>query len=332
MRKFNEEEIKEIVRTAQIFASQFTEDQYHKLVQMQQEAADPEFIETAWGVYRIRKQYGIPLSQVLDKNLQLIKDNAALELKSAQLKERQALQEKQLAETTAAVQWAKEQRDSEEKELQAFRRQAQHEKKRLQEELAQARREARVSHEQVDIAGRINALVQSHGLDLDVSLRLFEEFAHDEDAGGHLAQAVAEHGSLLKALQTVREQNEAQQAELDKGRQESDNLKAECQHHGEVLSQLRSDLAKEEALRRFHKRFSLHSPALEYLARWEQVIPLRCTWILCGARFWVNRGPSNFRTTFVCPCCGLGPAQWDDDAFKTLGIPPGGPFKITLGE
>ena len=49
MRKFNEAEIKEIIRTARVFAAQFTEEKYQKLVQMQQEIADSDFIEAAWG-------------------------------------------------------------------------------------------------------------------------------------------------------------------------------------------------------------------------------------------------------------------------------------------
>jgi len=332
MRKFTEEEIKEIVRTAQLIAPQFSKEQYQKLAQMQQEMADSEFIEAAWGLHQLQQEYGIPCSEASGKYLQLLKDKTELESKVNWLKEQWEIEEERLSQTVKAVQRVKEERHHEEKELKLFKSQVEDEKKRLKEELEQAREEAKVNQEEAAIAGRLKAEVESHGLDLELTLRLFEEFASDEDAARRLAEAVAEYGSQLEAREILREENEAMKIEVEKGRKMSDEFKLECQHKQEVLTQLKSDLTEEDRLRHFWRRFQGASQVLEYLARWGQVIPMRCHWFFCGARFLVDQGPGSFRTKFVCPCCGLGLVYYDDEAFTTLGLSYRAPIKIELGE
>ena len=198
--------------------------------------------------------------------------------------------------------------------------------------MERAREESRVSRQQVAMAGKLKAEVESHGLDLELVLRLFEKFVHNEDAARHLAEAVVEHGPLLEARKILSQENEALKAEMEKRQEEADRLRSDCWHYQEVLSQLRSGAAAEEALRCFHRRFQGASQVLEFLARWPQIVPMRCRSFFCGARFWVDRGPTYFRTKLVCPCCGLGEVYYDDQALVALGILYRAPFKIQLGE
>jgi hypothetical protein len=332
MRKFTEEEIKEIIRTAQLFAPQLSDKQYEKLIQMQQELADSEFIEAAWGVHRLEQEYGISCSQAEDKYLELLKDTAKTESELAQLHKERELEEKSLRETSVAIQQAREKHSYEERQLKDFKRQAENEKKRLEKELEQARKEAQVSQEEVATTGKLKTKLESHKLDLELTLRLFEEFAHDEDAAMLFAQGREEYGSQTKARESLREENETLRVENEKGKEESDRMKAECQQQQEVLSRLKSNIAEEEALRHFHRRFQGASGTMEYLARWPQIIPMRCHWFSCGARFWVDTGPTNFRTKFICPCCGIGQVYYDDEAFIAQGITYRAPFRIQLEE
>jgi chromosome segregation ATPase len=332
MRKFTEEEVREVIRTAQVFASQFTEEQYRSLIQMQQDLADSSFVEAAWGVHRLEQEHGIPCSQAMDRYLELLEDKAKLESEVCHLRDEQALEQERLAEAGRAIEQATEERSHEERELELFKGRAEDERRCLEEELERAREEAHISREEIAVAGKLKSEVESHGLALDLVLRLSEEFAHDEDAASHLAEAVVEHSSLLEARETLHRENEALKVETEKRQEEADRLKADYQHYQEVLSQLRSNIAEEEALRRFQGRFQGASQVLECLARWPQVVPMRCRSFFCGARFWVDRGPTYFRTKLVCPCCGLGEVYYDDEALRDLDLLDSAPFKIQLGE
>jgi hypothetical protein len=332
MRKFTEEEIGEIVRTAQVFAPQFTDEQYRMLMEQGHDLADSGFIEAAWGVHRLEQEHGIPCSQAVDRYLELIEDKAKLESEVCRLQDEQAVEGERLVEAGRAIEQATEERSHEERELKLFKGRAEDERKRLEEELERAMEQVHISQEEIAVAGKLKSEVESHGLDLELVLRLSEEFARDEDAASHLAEAVIEHGALLEARETLCEENEALKVEMEKGQEEADRLKADCQHYQEALSQLRSNIAEEEALRRFQGRFQMASQVLEFLARWPQVVPMRCHSFFCGARFWVDRGPTYFRTKLVCPCCGLGEVYYDDKALRDLDLLDSAPFKIQLGE
>jgi hypothetical protein len=330
MRKFTEEEIREILRSAQVCAPSFSDDQYRKLVELGQDLADSEFIEAAWGVHRLQHEYGTPCSEASDKYLQLLRDKAQLESQVSHLQEKRKLEEERLAETVEATRRSRAERNQQERELKSFKREAEKEKKRFKKEVEVAMEKARVNQEEIATAGRLKAAVESHGLDLELALGLLSEFAGDKDAARHLAEAVAEYGSQLEARTTLREQNEALKAQIEEEGEQFARVKADCQQHEETLSRLRSDLAQEEALHRFHSRFKGWSGLLECLARWDQVILLRCHWFFCGARFWVDRGPTSFRSKLICPCCGVSQLYFDDEPFMAIGIPDRGPIKIQL--
>jgi len=332
MRKFSEEEINEIIRTAQIFAPHLTEEQYQKLLQLQQEMADSEFIEAAWGVHRLQQEYGIPCSETPGKYVELLKETAKEESRLSHLKEQRKIEEERLNQTLEAVRQAKAERHREEKEIKRIKRQAADDKKRLKEEVDSAMQEAQVNREDIAIAVRLKAELESCGLDLRLTLGLFEEFARDKDAAGHLAEAVAEYGSQLEAREVLRKQNEELKVEEEKIDKNLTELKVECHRHQETLSQLRSDLAEQDNLRRFWRRFAGRTQALEYLAKWRQVVPMRCYAVFCGARFWVDSGPTYFRTKLACPSCRQELTGYDEEAFTTLGLSFRGPFRIELGE
>ena len=67
MTGFTEEELKEIIRVAQIFAPAFNEEQYRKLIAMTDQIAASGFIEAAYGVYRLEQQYGLACSEAPGK-------------------------------------------------------------------------------------------------------------------------------------------------------------------------------------------------------------------------------------------------------------------------
>jgi DNA repair exonuclease SbcCD ATPase subunit len=332
MRKFSEEEIREIIRTLQVFAPSFTNDQYQKIIQMQEELADPEFIEAADELRRLRQEYGITYHDAPARYVKLLNDIAGAEQRLGELTERQRSQRDELDQTTKALEEVREEHHRQEEELKLFMKQAENEKQRLKDELEQAIQEANINREHIALAVNLKAEVEAHNLDLKLTLRLLEEFAGDEDAARLLAEAVAEYGSQLKARETLRRHNEAVMVE---GRQKQEKLaevEAECQRKQEVLLRLQADLAEQERLRRFWRRFAGRSKALEYLAKWGQVIPMRCYALFCGARFWVDLDPTNFRTKHVCPCCGRRLVDFDDEALTTLGLSFRGPFQINLGE
>jgi len=331
MKEFSAEEIKEIVRTAQIFAQQFSEAQFQKLMGMHGEMAKSGFIEGAYGMLRLQQEYGIPCSQAPAKYIQIVKDTKKLETEAAVFRKRRETEERKLAETLQALDRVEVERSHQARELVALRTQAEEEKKRVEEELGKVRERAGVREQDIANAVKLKALVASHGLDLELALRLCEEFAHDPDAATQLALAVSEGHTQLEAREAWRKENDTLKAEAEERQSECDQLKLECQQHREALSRLQADLENEDRLRRFHQRYQGHVQVLEHLARWDEIVPVRCQGPFCGARFWVSRGPSNLRAYHVCPCCGLGPLDYDRDAVADIGLSSKGTIEIKLG-
>ena len=332
MRRFTQEETGEILRTAHIFAPQFTEEQYQRLVQMQSEMADSRFIEAAWGVHRLEREQGTPCSKALDRYIKLQEEISKVQSELSQLRKDLELQREALAKTSEAVGQAREAHSQEEAELAYIREQAETERKLLQEELEQSRESAHISREEIAVASELKGKVEGYGVDLDLALGLFEGFAQDQEAANHLARATAEYGSQLEATAALHREKEALRTECEKRQEQSAGLKSECERRQEVLSRMRQDIAEEEKLHHFYRRFQGASRLLEILEGWPHLIPMRCHWFLCGARFWVDRGPADFRARHVCPCCGVGNACYDDEVFVILGINDRGPLKVPLGE
>ncbi|MDP3064417.1 MAG: hypothetical protein Q8O40_14595 [Chloroflexota bacterium] len=324
------EEISEIVRCAQLFAPGFTEEQYQRMTQTQGEFAESGFVESAYGLHRLEQQYGVPCSQALDRYAQLVRDLKELELKVDELRQKRESEEAQLAETLAAGQRARAERGREERELASFTRKAEQEKGLIKQRLEQAMVEADVKEGDVAAAGRVKSELKRYGLTLELAAKLLSEFAGGEAALVQMAQAAAEYGSQLEANATLRRDNEAVEAKTQVTREEHARLTADCQRLRDAHNRLTSDAAQQEALRRFHARYQNWSGVLEHLARWDQVIPMRCNWLTCGAHFLVDRGPSHFRNRHVCPCCGLSVLLYDEWFYTTTGQPYASPIQVRL--
>lgn len=332
MKELNAEEIKEVVRTAQIYSREFTAEQYQKLMGMHRELAEPGFIEAAYGVLRLEEEYGIPCSQAPAEYAQIMKNIGKMESEAARFKKVREGEEMKLTEASQALDRLKTEQSHQEKGLAAFRTRAAAEKKGLEEDLAEARKKAGIDKQDIVSAVEMKALAASHGLDLELVLRLGEEFAHDVDAANKLALAVTEGRTQLEAREAWQKENESLKVEVEEKRTKCEQLKRECLQAQETLSRLQADLANEDRLRRFHQRYQGHVKILEHLAaRWDEIVPVRCLGPFCQARFWVSRGPSNFRAYHVCPCCGLGPLEYDRDAVAEIGLSDKGTIEVKLG-
>lgn len=331
MREFSAEEINEVVRTAQIYSHEFTKDKFQQLRGLHREMAKPGLIDAASGVLRLEQEYGIPCSQAPAKYIQIVKDIKRLEAEAAGFRKERETEERKLAETSQALDRLKAERSRQERELAVFRSRTEAEKKRLEDDLQKARERAGVDEQDIANAVKLKTLVASHGLNLEFALRLGEEFARDSDAATQLAQGVSEGRTQLDAREAWRKENDSLKAEFEERRSECDRLKLECQQHQEALSRLQADLKNEDRLRRFHQRYQSHVKVLEHLARWEEIVPVRCQGLFCKARFWVSRAPSNLRAHHVCPCCGLGDLDYDRDAATDIGISEKGTIEIKLG-
>jgi hypothetical protein len=331
MRKFTEDEIREIVRATQVFAPQFTREQYQALVGLGQELANSELIESASLVRQLAQEHGIPWAEVPGLYQRLLKERAKLQAEVDRLQERKGAEEKQLAETTEASRRAEAERSREEKELASYKRQAEKEKRRLKEQVGQAMKEAEVERKEIVAAGRFKAEAHRYGLTPELALKLLGEYAGDQDALTHLAEHAAEHGSQLKARASLEEEKEALALEVEQLRQEGATLSVDCQRQRETYNRLTSQLKEQEALRHFWGRYRNWSGLLECLASWGQLLPMRCDWFLCRARFWVDHGPTNFRSKHTCPCCGVGLVYPDERVFTATGQPYGVPIQVTLG-
>ncbi|MDP2953885.1 MAG: hypothetical protein Q8O76_11295 [Chloroflexota bacterium] len=330
MKKFTAEEIKEIVRFAQLLAPGFSEEQYQSLVQMQEEMAGSGFIETAYGLHRLEQKYGIPCSQALDKYVQLVEEKAKLEPEVADLRKKREFEEARLAEALAAGQKARAERGREEQELASFRQKAEQEKRAIKQQLERAKVDAEVQERDIASAGTLKAQLKRYGINVELAAKLLSEFAGGEAALVQMAEAAAEYGSQLEARASLRRENEAEEQKTQSTREERARLTADCQRLQDTRHRLTSDLGQQEALRRFQARYQTWSGVQEHLARWNQVIPMRCGWLTCGAHFLVDRAPSHFRTRHVCPCCGLSVLYYDEGFYSATGQPYASPIQVRL--
>jgi hypothetical protein len=331
-RKFSEAEINDIVRTARVQAPPFTAEEYQKLIQMQKEMADSKFIQAAWAVGEFEAEYGINCSEVLQMCHQLLKDRDKLESEIKGLRQRKEAAAKELAKTSEAARLAGQESTRLKKGLEATSRQVEQEKKRLKQEIEQARAESRISQEEVATARELKDEVEKHSLNLNLALRLCDEFARNKDTAIELTRAIEKYGSMQRTMEKFHSENETIKKEIVERQKESEELLVKCEQTRQQLSHLKSELGDETRVRNFWKRYRGSIGFLEYLAGWEQIHPLHCQFFTCGARFLVDQGPSNFRTKYVCPSCGLSHYMYDGEAAIKLGLPYGTPLKVRLGE
>jgi len=248
---------------------------------------------------------------------------------------------KELAEVKA-------EREREERLLAVFRGKAEREKKRIDQEIEEHQRQANVTEQEVATAGQLKAVVEGCGFSLELMLGLSGEFAGYEDAREKLAEELKKYRTLTGYVTAMEEQAEAQKLALkselanlqsQRNREQAQvNSLEETRHYLEnIISQLQADVATEEELRKFYRRYQGVSGLMECLASWEQIIFLRCNNPLSalagvfdpsarGAHFWTDKPATR------CPHCGLTMLIYDEKPYQALSWPVGAPLKLQLGE
>jgi len=104
-----------------------------------------------------------------------------------------------------------------------------------------------------------------------------------------------------------------------------------------ILSQLQADVAYEEDLRRFHRRYFPLCELLDNLATWTQVFFMRCAnpANTVAGFFDKTKGNHHFWTdkpAAACPHCGYQILQFDRAIYRYLNWPEGEPLELNLGE
>lgn len=342
MKNFTAEEIKEVLRIAKALAPQFTEEQYNRLMELGSRLVEPDFLESAWGLNRLEEERSITCSQSLDEYKQLLEDKEEADSELSQARSERESEERILAAKKIGRQQLEKEMENLKRELELFKKKTEEEKRLMAKDLEQARRNHKVNKEEIEAAGDLKAVVESHGLSLKPTLKLLAEYKGDAEVLQRLVEAANEYDSATKARTALQAENAALKKENEVKRQETSReeeklvkLKEGCQETEASLKRWKSDENWEKYLRRLYHRYLGWTGLLEYLSVWNGVYLVRCRLPMCGARFWVDRLPTNFRAKHVCPCCGVGNITenviYDDEAFKALNISHRGPIKVTLG-
>ena len=353
--EFSIEEIKDAVRAARIYCPGFTEDMFESLMELERHIADSGYLEAVQGLLRLEEEKGISCTEALDTCEKLTERKTRLEREVPELEKsveslvsqiRQANGEyEQVKKATAKTNQELAQIRSEyvaaEKKLGIFNKRMEKEKQYIQKEVEDCYKQANVTKEEVIAAGRVKAEVESHGFTLELALGLSKEFAGYKNARKELAEGLNEHGSLNKYLDNLagwcNKERTRVMAEIASLESQKEGLASESFHLRNVLSQLQADIAGEENLRRFYRRYVGVSSLMEHLARWNQVFFVRCNnpvYALTGA-FNANSGNAHLWTDkppAMCPQCGHRDLLHDKEIYQALNWPAEIPLKLNLGE
>ncbi len=353
--EFTAEEIRDAAKTARVYCHGFSEDMFESLMELERRIADSGYLEAVPGLIRLEEEKGISCTEALDACEKLLKQKAKLEREVPDLEKRveslvaqvkQANTEyeqmkKDVAKAGQELEQLRNEYVSTEKKLEAFNRKAEKEKQQIKKEVEDCYQQANITKEEIMTAGKVKADVESHGLTLELVLDISKEFAGHKNVREKLAEGLKEHGSLSKYLNDLDEWGNKERtrmmAEIAGLESQKTGLNNENMRLGSVLSQLQADIAGEEELRRFHRRYSGYSELLDKLAKWEQVYFMRCgNPVNMGAgvidkklgnpHFWTEKPPVS------CPHCGYPRSYFDTEIYQYLNWPAEVPFKLTLGE
>jgi len=353
--EFTAEEIRDARRMARAHCPGFSEDDFESLMELERRITDSGYLESVLGLIRMEEEKGISCTEALDACEKLIKQKTKLEQEVSALKQKsnelatwiknaQADYEQGKEAVVRISQELRQVRNdysAAEKGLEAFNSKTEKEKQRIAAEVEDAYRKANITREEVTAAGKVKALIESHGYTLELALGLAKEFAGYKDATEQLAEGLKEHGSLNKYLDELydgatkeRERLISEIRGLESQKEaittESDNLK-------NILTQLQADAAYEEDLRRFHRRYFPLCGLIDELSAWPQVFFMRCMHpasTVAGVfdktkgnhHFWTDQPP------VACPVCGYQVIEYDIKIYNYLGWPVQRPLKINLGE
>lgn len=359
--EFTNDELKEVISSARVFCPSFSEGQYRDLMTLGSRLNDSGYLQAVHGLSQLEREKGVPCTRALDAFNQLLAQKEQLEGQLGDLKQKLAAQqnanreaERKFHQLNEGIEMAKQElqtirtkRQSEEKELLAFKKNAESQRQRIDEDVAQYQDKARVTEEQVATAVQLITEVESRGFTLTLLLDLCQEFAGHENAREELSRALIERHTLSEYIANLKEEGEIQKKALkldsDRLKSEKDRIQAEVNRLEEARSKLQStllqfrvDVGEQEQLRRFYSRYLGVSGLMECLASWEQIFFLRCNNPVSAMAGVLNRsaGAAHFWTdkpATRCPHCGLTMLIYDQEAYKVLNCPVGTRLRLQLG-
>ena len=353
--EFTTEEIKDAARVARIYCPGFSEDKFESLMELERRIADSGYLEAVLGLSRLERERGVSYAEVLDVCEELTQEEAKLEREIPDLEKRieslvaqikQAVSEYEQVKQTSikagqVLVQIKAEYAAAEKKLEAFNKKMEKEKQRIGKEVEDCYQQSNVIKEEVIAAGKIKVEVESHGFTLELVLDLSREFAGHKNVKEKLSQALKEHGSLNKYLDDLAAWGNKERArvlaEVSGLESEKKTLAGESGNLRSALSQLQADVAYEEELRHFYRRYVRVRILMDNLARWNQIFFVHCTnpaYVITGAfdaksgnaHFWTDQPPA------MCPQCGFRILRPDEGIYRALNWPAGVPGKLVLGE
>jgi len=353
--EFTADEIRDAVRIARVHCPGFSEDDLESLMELEKRITDSGYLEAVLGLIRLEEEKRISCTESLDACEELINQKAKLEKLIPDLQERadglvtqikKANAEyeqikKAIANAGKELEQVRSEYVAEEKKLENLLRKFEKEKQRISEEVVDAYQQASINKEEIGTAGKIKAEIESHGFTLELALDLAKEFASYKNVREQLAEGLKEHGSLNKYLDELYEgatkERERLITEIRGLESQKEAITTESGNLKNILTQLQADVAYEEDLRRFHRRYFPLCGLLDELSTWAQVFFMRCTHpagTVAGVfnrkmgnhHFWTDRPP------VACPVCGYPSIQFDMEIYSYLGCMKGQPLVLRLGE
>ena len=353
--EFTVEEIRDASVAARVHCPGFTEDMFESLMDIEKHIADSGYLQVIQGLLRLEEEKGISCTEALDACEKLLEQKTRLERDVLALEKRVESLITQRKQTSIELEQVKGytikagqelaqirgQHATAEKKLETINSKLEKEKQRIEKEVEECYRQANVTKEEVITAGRVKAEVESHGFTLELMLGLSKEFAGHKNAREKLAEGLKEHGSLKKYLDNLYDgatkERARVMAEIAGLESQKKGLADESIRLGNVLSQLQADVAGEDELRRFYRRYVGLSGLMDQLAAWEQVYFMRCgnPVNMTAGVFDKKYGNPHFWTdkpSITCPHCGYQRLYFDTEIYKYLNWSADIPLKLNLGE
>ncbi|MFC1970404.1 hypothetical protein ACFLV0_00460 [Chloroflexota bacterium] len=352
---FTADEIRDAARIARVHCPGFSEDDFESLMELERHITDSGYLEAVLGLIRLEEENGISFTEALDAYEKLINQKTKLEQEIFALKQRSnelAVQiknasteyeqrKKAASKSGQELAQIRNEYSTAEKRLETFIKKTEKEKQRISDEVEDAYQQASINKEEIGTAGKIKTEIKSHGFTLELALGLAKEFAGHKNAREQLAEGLNEHGSLNKYLAELyagaTKEREKLISEIRGLESQKKAITSESGDLKNILTQLQADVAYEDELRRFHRRYFPLCGLLDELSTWPQVFFMRCAnpaSTVAGVfdstkgnhHFWTDRSP------VACPVCGYPVLEYDIKIYKYLGWPTERPLKIFLGE
>jgi chromosome segregation ATPase len=358
--EFTAEEIKDAARAARVYCPSFTEDEVESLIELEKRIADSGFLETVRGMARLEEERGISCTKAIDIYKELLHQKTELEeqipdlekkVESLMAQVKQAAWEyeqvkKDMAKAAQELAQTRNELMVSEKKLEEFKESMEKEKQHIGEEIEDYHQQANVTKEEVETAGRIKADAERHGISLELLMVVTEELASNGNVREKLLLGIKKHNSLNKYLRDLGELGERRKAEvqayifelqsqLGQAQARLNAIEEARRSTENIISGLQANVAEEEELRRFYRRYQGRADLLELLATWKRLAFYRChSPISAATRVFDDSQAAHFwsdRPVVCCPHCGSSTLAFDEKAYQALGLPAGVDFKLQLG-